>query len=99
MAELRGAGMSTRAIGAAVGVSEGTVRNDLSTAQDYAVETVTGINGKRYEPNRPAASAAEKLPSSDVQLPKAMSDIAARWGCRQHGHPPRLPALASWVTC
>lgn len=44
---MREAGHSLRAIGAALGVSEGTVRNDLSTAQDYAVpERVVGRDGK-----------------------------------------------------
>src|SRR5690606_22018851 len=46
---MRGAGMSTRAIAAATGVSDGTVRNDLSTAQNYAPATVTGIDGKTYQ--------------------------------------------------
>ncbi len=41
-------GMSTRAIGSVVGASEGTVRNDLAGAQDYAPGPVTGIDGKTY---------------------------------------------------
>lgn len=45
------AGLSTRAIGTALGVSEGTVRNDRG-AQDYAPEPtpVTGLDGKTYTP-------------------------------------------------
>jgi hypothetical protein len=35
---LRGQGMSTRAIASATGTSDGTVRNDLSGAQNYATE-------------------------------------------------------------
>ncbi len=57
---LRSAGLSTRAIGTALGVSDGTVRNDLSTAQDYAVEApavVTSLDGRTRpatQPPRPA---------------------------------------------
>jgi len=45
---LRSQGMSTRAIGAAAGVSDGTVRNDLATAQNYAVDeaSVIGLDGR-----------------------------------------------------
>lgn len=48
--ELRLAGMSTRAIGATLGTSEGTVRNDLaaSGAQNYAPDRITGADGKTY---------------------------------------------------
>jgi len=49
VAEMTDAGMSTRAIGAALGVSEGTIRNDRG-AQDYAPTPVTGLDGKTYQP-------------------------------------------------
>jgi hypothetical protein len=57
--ELTEAGLSTRAIGAALGVSDGTVRNDQkSTAQDYAVDPrpVVGLDGRTrtYPPPEPA---------------------------------------------
>jgi hypothetical protein len=57
VASLRESGLSTRAIAAATGISEGSVRNDLqASAQNYAVEPprVTGVNGKSYAPYRPA---------------------------------------------
>lgn len=56
VAELRQTGMSTRAIGAALGVTEGTVRNDLSTAKDYAVpDRIRGLDGGREQPaSRPS---------------------------------------------
>jgi hypothetical protein len=64
---MRAAGMSTRAIGAAVGASDGTVRNDLNaTAQDYAVEQpekVTGLDGKDRPATRP-----EPDPEIEVEL-------------------------------
>jgi hypothetical protein len=62
---LRDAGLSTRAIASAVGVSDFTVREDLSTARNHAVEPssptggnppvdppaeILGVNGKRYQP-------------------------------------------------
>jgi len=48
--QMRARGMSTRAIASELGIGEGTVRNDLSTAQDCAVDlpdTVTGLDGKK----------------------------------------------------
>lgn len=62
VASLRSAGMSTRAIGSAIGVSDGTVRNDIgSGAQNYAPEQpdkVVGADGKTYKPTRPAPTRA-----------------------------------------
>lgn len=48
VAELRQAGLSTRGIGAALGVDDKTVRNDLSGADFSASATVTGLDGKVY---------------------------------------------------
>ncbi|MGV0068576.1 hypothetical protein ACRU44_12675 [Mycobacterium colombiense] len=47
-------GMSTRAIGAAVGVSDSTVRQDTkkSGARNHAPERVTGRDGKSYATTR-----------------------------------------------
>ncbi|CAN1494768.1 hypothetical protein MCEMAEM6B_02223 [Mycobacteriaceae bacterium] len=45
---LAGEGMSNRAIATAVGVTEGTVRND-KVRSDYAPEPVTGLDGKTYK--------------------------------------------------
>jgi hypothetical protein len=55
VALLAGEGMSTRAIAPIIGTSEGTVRNDLAGAQDYAPDhKVTGIDGKMYSRPEPA---------------------------------------------
>lgn len=85
-AKMHKRGMSTRAIGAALGNSEGTVRNDLkASAQDYAVEPltdsdgnpivesekITGTNGKSYK--RP-----EPKPAKEVEPPKAPRAKAQR---------------------
>lgn len=62
---LSDAGMSTRAVGSLLGVSDGTVRNDRnrahgsSGAQGYAPDEgappeVTGLDGKRYPTREPA---------------------------------------------
>ena len=54
VAELRGAGMSTRAIGSALGVDQSTVVRDLATDASASVEAperVTGLDGRE----RPAA--------------------------------------------
>lgn len=50
--ELRQAGMSTRAIAAATGVSDITVRRDLG-ASNVAPEPVRGTDGKTYQPTQP----------------------------------------------
>lgn len=71
VADLREAGMSTRAISSAVGVSDFTVRSDLSTARFLAVEEVISIDGKK----RPAKNSQiescpidpfEHIPSDDL---------------------------------
>lgn len=68
VAELRSAGMSTRAIGSALGTSEATVRRDLSTASNDAVDPpsrVVSLDGRE----RPAAHPhrqTNEAPSSDV---------------------------------
>jgi len=81
---LSDADMSGRSIAAAIGVTEGTVRNDLkSGAQNYAPDladtaaaptkpsTVTGADGKTY----PAKPAAAKKPRVSVDaLYRAMRD-------------------------
>lgn len=68
---LRTAGMSTRAIAAATGVSAGTVNSDArSTVQNRTVDdtpaTVTGVNGKTYAASKPAASGPEPLDAEIV---------------------------------
>ncbi|MFI7189972.1 hypothetical protein ACIBQ0_09575 [Nocardia nova] len=54
VASMREIGMSTRAIAAATGVSDITVRRELSGATNVAPEPVTGIDGKTYPPKPPA---------------------------------------------
>lgn len=52
-------GVSRRAAAKTLGVSEGTVRNDLSGAQNYAPDRVLGGDGKTYPTARPARASAE----------------------------------------
>lgn len=62
---LRSAGLSTRAIGSALGVGDATVRRDLSTAPDDAVEqptTVQSLDGR----TRPASQPPRPQPSPPV---------------------------------
>ncbi len=54
---LRESGMSFRAIGRLVGVSEATAHRDLSGVTDVTPAEITGTDGKTY-PSRPAAAAA-----------------------------------------
>lgn len=51
----RVAGMSTRAIGAALGVDPKTVRNDIADGDIASPETVTGTDGRTYPATQPAA--------------------------------------------
>lgn len=62
VAELRAEGMSTRAIGSALGVSDTTVVRDLSTASCEAVEPerVTSLDGRQRPATRQAP--AERYP-------------------------------------
>lgn len=64
VAILGDAGLSTRAIGAAVGVSEGTIRGDRQVRNDYApdvrsdsppteAQKITGVDGKVYTATDP----------------------------------------------
>ena len=62
---LAGEGMSNRAIATAVGVTEGTVRND-KVRSDYAPEPVTGLDGKTYK-NPGSASNPHYSARSEVQ--------------------------------
>jgi hypothetical protein len=88
VALLHGQGMSTRAIGAAAGVSDGTVRNDLAGAQNYAPESgpvpITGVDGKTYNP--PAPSRPRRGPITDsfatasYQLGKSVERVARLTG-------------------
>lgn len=57
--------MSTRAIAAATGVSDGTVRNSLKAgAKNYAAEPspVVGVDGKTYPSSRPRREPVERQP-------------------------------------
>jgi len=65
VASLTDAGLSTRAIASATGISEGTVRNDLkdSGAQNYAGDKkIQGIDGKEYSKPKPKPTGAVVTP-------------------------------------
>ncbi len=67
-ATLREQGHSLRAIAGALGVSDGTVRADLSTAQDYAVpERVTGLDGKSRPARRSVVAAKSQREAERAQ--------------------------------
>lgn len=57
-AELRRRGLSLRVIGDALGVSVGTVHNDVSGVQDRTPERIAGADGKRYRSTRPRSEPA-----------------------------------------
>ncbi len=85
VAELAQTGMSTRAIGSALGVDHKTVSNDLRSAgensppgKDLSLATVTGLDGKQYPATRPAPVDAPAGP--DVASPPAASEPPDRPG-------------------
>jgi hypothetical protein len=53
VAQLRQVGMSTRAIGAALGVGNKTVHRDLGPVSDDTPGSVVGTDGKTYQPPKP----------------------------------------------
>lgn len=60
VSELRGRGMSTRAIAAPLGLSVGTVHRDLEAA-GVQLATVTSLDGRKRPGAAPAAPAAPRL--------------------------------------
>ncbi len=92
VAELRLAGLSQRAIGAALGVPKSTVDRDLSTAPDGAVE-VTGVNGKTYASTRPTPAPG---PVDAALSPSA--DPGANPGPVAHPSWPTESELKPWET-
>jgi hypothetical protein len=67
--ELRLAGLSTRAIGAAVGASDATVRRDLSGASFDAPGETQGIDGKKYAASRPSQPSATAEADGQLDAP------------------------------
>lgn len=80
VADLRAQGFSTRAIAGAVGVNDRTVRRDLSTAADAAVEpvAVTGLNGKTYAPTQPARAKVDTVEYEEDARQKAEAKAEAK---------------------
>lgn len=70
VASLREAGLSTRAIASTTGTDDRTVRRDLSTAANAAVEAepqpVTGVNGKKYAASQPKPAVTELINGDDL---------------------------------
>lgn len=69
VAELRLAGMSQRAIGSALGVSQDTVRRDLTEVNDSVhVGEIQGADGKTYAASRPQTPAPMPEPEPAVDV-------------------------------
>lgn len=69
--ELRSAGLSTRAIGAAIGVDQKTVVNDLATEENSSVglpDTVTSLDGRVRPATQPARRAPEPEPERQIEI-------------------------------
>lgn len=82
IAELREAGMSTRAISSGLGISQSTVVNDLPTEQKYSVEpaTVISLDGRE----RPAKRPPQDVPAADSapQLSPVMLTLRTHDGAK-----------------
>jgi len=91
-AKKRAEGKSLRQIGGELGISDGTVRNDLGTAQDYAVpDRIVGLDGRaqpatrqKKPPSRPGANKWSKRVeaiSASVDMDELTDDqIEELWG-------------------
>ncbi len=82
VAALRGEGHSTRAIAGALGVGDGTVRNDLSAgAQGCAPdsERVTGLDGKSYPAKRAQSDVYYGKGDKWREATKPLSRYLAAW--------------------
>jgi hypothetical protein len=72
VARLRGEGLSTRAIGAALGVDQRTVRRDLPAAAGVVAGLVVGVDGKGYSaPETPRAVTAGPAEADASPAPTA----------------------------
>lgn len=78
---LRSAGLSTRAIGSALGVDQKTVVRDLASREASASPTpVTGQDGKRYassQPPRPQTSPSAVIPAGPTATDRGPSPVHA----------------------
>lgn len=103
VAQLRGAGMSTRAIGSALGTSEATVRRDLGIASNDAMpDRVSTLDGRDYPSSRPVppeVSAAMRDAMAEAQREKAdreaLRELADELGLE---HDPRADAQRDATT-
>ena len=68
---LRGMGLSSRAIGPALGISKDTVMRDLATVSDETVDEVVGLDGRR----RPARSLTRVNNLTPQQLADTAQDM------------------------
>jgi len=99
--QLRGAGMSTRAIGTALGASEATVRRDLGQAgaSNDAVADRNGaptVPGDTERTEAPLAPPAEPVPSAEP--PRVVGlDGKAYPAARPAPQPDAAAAVAAWV--
>jgi hypothetical protein len=69
VADMRSKGMSTRAISAAISADDRTIRRDLAGAANAAPASITGTDGKRYQPvaKPPAAPPAPATELLDLR--------------------------------
>lgn len=77
---LRSAGMSTRAIGSALGVDQSTVVRDARTDASASVGQITGVNGKTYTPPAPKPEPEFLCGDCGELFPQAI------WHCPGDGH-------------
>lgn len=76
--ELRSAGMSTRAIGSALGVGTMTVSRELSGVPNGTGDSVTGLDGKSYPASRPVVMIdvdRRPIPETYYRLTKALRAV------------------------
>ena len=83
VAEMRAAGMSSRAIASGLGVDHVTVLNDgraTGETSPVAPKPIIGVNGKTYQPSAPKPAAEPPVPRRSALPDQAMS---AGWELRK----------------
>lgn len=95
VAELRQNGMSTRAIGSALGVSAATVTRDLAGVSSETPDRVTGIDGQSYASAQPAKPVAPEMPARQDVADQIVAGIEQNLN-GHNGSTPERPKPPAW---
>ncbi|MCA1570810.1 MAG: hypothetical protein LC798_10935 [Chloroflexi bacterium] len=86
VAAMRSEGLSTRAIGSALGICDATVRRDTPGASPDAPGSVVGLDGKTYAPRQEPVPAITAWVESDQTLKDTGYAVAVMKAVEKAGH-------------